>query len=169
MGTHPFMKTNVKPETLEIVMLTSIGSTAFKENLVSKYGVDNAMKVAEIAKRSGMNQSKTKKTDEWLNTVEPERLAKYKISMLALTDSGETKLEVSAKRTGVANKKHQDQRVSDGLHQYSNGFYAVCKDGSTTKISTDIYNKNKIGHVEDWEFVHPTSTEAKRRKLNRGK
>ena len=69
----------------------------------------------------------------------------------------------ACKIIGEKNKVHQMDRVKQGKHQFSNGFYAVNKIGNVVKISTEVY-KSQFGAKHEWEYVHPTSAEAKRRR-----
>ena len=66
---------------------------------------------------------------------------------------------------GDKNKSHQIERVKTGNHQFSNGFHAIEKSGNVIKISKEVY-KSQQGLKHEWEYVHPTSTEAKRRRSN---
>lgn len=165
LGIHPFQKQNVKPETLEKVLITSFGSEKFKTNLIIKYGVDNIMKIKEVSIRAGVIQSETKNTQFWLESIEPLRCEKFKESMSTLNSEGKNKWEIAVEKGSILRKEKQKLKVLEGTHQYSGGFYAITKDGNSIKISKEQYLKNKIGSVEDWEFVHPTSNEAKKRKF----
>lgn len=69
----------------------------------------------------------------------------------------------SRKKIGAKNKSHNDERVKNGEHQFSDGFYAINKTGKTVKVSKEQY-KTQVGEKSDWEFVHPTSNAGKIRR-----
>lgn len=69
----------------------------------------------------------------------------------------------SCKEIGRKNKVHNLDRVDKGTHQFLNGFYAINKLGDSVKISKEDY-KSQEGIKSEWEYVHPTSTEGKRRR-----
>lgn len=58
-GTHPFQKHNVTEKMKLATKITQFGSPKHKKVLLNKYGVVNAMKDPEIAKRAGKTLSKT--------------------------------------------------------------------------------------------------------------
>ena len=45
----------------------------------------------------------------------------------------------------------------------SNKYWYINKLGNVIKISKEVY-KSQQGLKHEWEYVHPTSTEAKRRR-----
>jgi len=161
-------KRNFKNEDFrEKVSKSWYGSKEFCDKMIEKYGVDNAMKDPEIAKRSGEAQSKTKNDDEWKEKIGVESTRRRLIKMNEVGEDGLTTYQRMGKSISIKNSEHNQRRVNEGTHHYQCGFFAVLKDGTTKKVSKEDYENNKIGPVEEWEFVHPTSNEGKRRrKLN---
>jgi len=67
------------------------------------------------------------------------------------------------KKIGEINKLHNKKRVDDKSHQFIGGFYSVTKTGETIKITKEQY-KSQVGNKSEWDYVHPTSSEGKRRR-----
>jgi hypothetical protein len=157
-GTHPFLRDNQSDASI----YNRIGNEGFADTLMKKYGVDNALKVPEIAKKVGIKVSKTKSKKEWKDKVEPVRIEKFNETMEQLDKNGKTKRENRNHKIGEKNKVHNRKRVSEGKHQYQNGFYAVLKDGSTQWISSIEYKDRKKKNCTI--YVHPTSKEGRIRR-----
>jgi len=60
-GIHPWSKENITEKVRLAQSRSWFGTKKHKESIIEKYGVDNIMKVPEIAKKSGEKQSITKK------------------------------------------------------------------------------------------------------------
>ena len=166
-GTHSFLKKNRKnyPQMVEISKLTEIGTDKMNSIIYEKYGVYNAMKVPEISSRAGKSLSKTKNSKYWQENVKPKAIEKMLKSISQLDENGVNVWRESLKIVGQKNKVHNDRRVDDGTHQYLGGFYAVDKNGNTQKISKQQYQDNKISNdSSEWEFVHPSSNEGRKRR-----
>jgi len=63
-GIHPWSKENITKELKEKQSKTKIGTEKFKNNLIEKYGVDNIMKLSDVAKRSGKLSGETKRKNK---------------------------------------------------------------------------------------------------------
>lgn len=163
-GTHPFLEKNRCDAVKNAGKNTRFGTEKYINIIKEKYGVDNIMKVEEIAKKSGENQKKIKQSKQWKETVEPIRIEKFNKTMNTIDDNGKTKRENRNQKIGAANKERNLERVNAGSHHYIGGFYAVLKNGLTKKITKEEYKKHQVGKPENWLYAHPTSNEGKRRR-----
>ena len=144
-GSHPFIKENITE---------SIVKTQFTSELAKFY---NNVMIAN-------------KTHPLLKDNETETMRiRRKTQLIGMTqyqlDTG-THMSQNAetiKRVGEQNRIHNNKRVESGEHQFLNSLYAVNKNGEIVKITIEQY-KSQIGEKDSWEFVHPVSKEAKRRR-----
>lgn len=63
------------------LILPSYGSEKYKQFMLEKYGVEHANQSTELMKKAGESISKLKKSEEWKNNKEPNRIKKFLESM----------------------------------------------------------------------------------------
>ena len=61
-------------------------------------------------------------------------------------------------------KEYQLRAVSEGTHNFSGKVVCIDRNGVRITLNKSDYDRNKIGPIENWEYVPVVSREAKRRK-----
>jgi hypothetical protein len=161
-GTHPFLRNNQS----EKIKANHTNTELFKQKMINKYGVDNALKIPEVARKVRKKTKETKASVEWKLTKEPDRIKKYNTSMDSVDSDGITKRQKRNKNIGITNKAIIDEKVKNGNYHLLNGFYAVLETGEVQWVSSDEYRLRKLKGCT--MYSHPTSKEGKRRKMING-
>jgi len=147
-GTHIFLKGN-RTAAMDATQFTSERSKQNNADLIAA-GTHHLLKENET---ESMRQHRATAGVRFANKMQ---------KLLEEGNHPSARPEVRSK-IGTANAVHNKERVVAGTHQYQGGFYAVTKSGATEKVSSDEY-KSQTGPSEDWDYVHPKSTEGKRRR-----
>lgn len=144
-GSHPWLKQN-RTSDISKTEFTSKSAKEFNDQLINN------------RKHQFLKENETEK----LRKQREEFGTRANKLMLERGTHASQNAE-SCKKIGEKNKINNKNQVDSGLHQFLNGFYAVNKNGEIVKVSKKQY-KTQVGEKSDWEFVHPTSNEGKRRR-----